>query len=121
MATAQSLPGPAGAPLRGTTPSADAAEAASAQALVPVPRHAEEDEENAFSAQAARLPVELDVAVPVRDFRVRDLLSLAPGHVIESKWGHGDDVPLAAGDVQLAWSEFEVVDTQLMVRVTRLA
>ncbi len=35
--------------------------------------------------------------------------------------GHGEDVPLSAGDVQLAWSEFEVVDTQLAVRVTRLA
>jgi hypothetical protein len=30
-------------------------------------------------------------------------------------------MPLAAGDVQLAWSEFEVVDSQLAVRVTRLA
>jgi hypothetical protein len=30
-------------------------------------------------------------------------------------------MPLAAGEVQLAWSEFEVVDTQLAVRVTRLA
>ncbi len=61
------------------------------------------------------------MAVPVRDFRVRNLLALEPGQVIESQWGHGDDVPLAAGEVQLAWSEFEVVDTQLAVRVTRLA
>jgi hypothetical protein len=30
-------------------------------------------------------------------------------------------LPLAAGDVQLAWSEFEVLDTKLAVRVTRLA
>jgi hypothetical protein len=29
-------------------------------------------------------------------------------------------MPLATVDVQLAWSEFEVVDTQLAVRVTRL-
>ena len=69
----------------------------------------------------ALLPVELDVAVPVRDFRVRDLLALEPGRVIETLWGNGEDVPLAAGDVQLAWSEFEVVETQLAVRVTRLA
>jgi len=68
-----------------------------------------------------RLPVELDVAVPVRDFRVRHLLALAPGKLIESQWSNGEDVPLAAGDVQLAWSEFEVAETQLMVRVTRLA
>ena len=37
----------------------------------------------------ARLPVELDVAVPVRDFRVRNLLALEPGQVIESQWGTG--------------------------------
>ena len=33
----------------------------------------------------------------------------------------GDDVPVAAGPVQLAWAEFEVMDSQLAVRVTRLA
>jgi flagellar motor switch/type III secretory pathway protein FliN len=74
-----------------------------------------------FTAQVSRLPVELDVSVPIRNFRVRNLLALEPSHLFESGWGHGDDVPLAAGRVQLAWSEFEVVDTQLAVRVTRLA
>ncbi len=69
----------------------------------------------------ALLPVELDVAVPVSDFRVRNLLALECGQVIETRWGHGEDVPLSAGEVQLAWSEFEVVDSQLGVRVTRLA
>jgi flagellar motor switch/type III secretory pathway protein FliN len=74
-----------------------------------------------FSAPIALLPVELDVTVPVREFRVRNLLALEPGQLIESQWGHGDDVPLAAGEVQLAWTEFEVIETQLAVRVTRLA
>ena len=74
-----------------------------------------------LSPPVALLPVELDVAIPVREFRVRNLLALEPGQVIESQWGSGEDVPLAAGDVQLAWSEFEVIDTQLAVRVTRLA
>jgi len=68
----------------------------------------------------ARLPVELDVAVPVREFRVRNLLALEPGRIIESKWANGEDVPLAAGNVQLAWSEFEVIESQLAVRITRL-
>ncbi|MGA2349372.1 MAG: FliM/FliN family flagellar motor C-terminal domain-containing protein [Terracidiphilus sp.] len=73
-----------------------------------------------LSGAIARLPVELDVAVPVRDFRVRNLLSMEPGLVIETQWAHGEDMPLASGDVQLAWSEFEVIETQLAVRVTRL-
>jgi flagellar motor switch/type III secretory pathway protein FliN len=74
-----------------------------------------------LSPPQARLPVELQVMVPVREFRVRHLLAMAPGEVIETLWGHGEDLPLSSGDVQLAWSEFEVVDNRLAVRVTRLA
>jgi hypothetical protein len=72
------------------------------------------------NSPAARLPVEVDIAVPIRGFRVRNLLSIGLGEVIETQWSNGSDLPLAAGDVQLAWSEFEVIDTQLAVRVTRL-
>ena len=66
-----------------------------------------------------RLPVELEVAIPLGDFRVRNLLALVPGVVVGSQWGHGNDVPIGSTDVQLAWSEFEVVDRQLAVRLTR--
>lgn len=68
----------------------------------------------------ASLPVEVEVGVPIRDFRVRNLLSLEPGILVEARWDHLEDVPLAAGKVQLAWSEFEVLDAQMAVRVTRL-
>jgi len=74
-----------------------------------------------LSLPVARLPVELEVVVPVREFRVRNLLAMVPGEVIETQWGHGEDLPLSSGSVQLAWSEFEVVDSRLAVRVTRLA
>jgi flagellar motor switch/type III secretory pathway protein FliN len=95
---------------------------ANMQALVPVPQQEEELEDPiSFSLPVSMLPVELDVAVPVSEFRVRNLLALEPGQVIESQWGNGDDVPLTSGEVQLAWSEFEVIDTQLAVRITRLA
>jgi flagellar motor switch/type III secretory pathway protein FliN len=90
-------------------------------ALVPAPSQPEEDEESELRAPVTRLPVELDVMIPVREFRVRDLLALEPGRLIESQWANGEDLPLNSGDVLLAWSEFEVVDTQLAVRVTRLA
>ena len=91
------------------------------QALVPAPLPSQREAEPVFRAPVSQLPVELGVTVPVREFRVRQLLALAPGQVIETQWGHGDDLPLAAGEVQLAWSEFEVVETRLAVRVTRLA
>jgi flagellar motor switch/type III secretory pathway protein FliN len=94
---------------------------AAEQGLVPL-AHLPQDEANTvFSAAMGRLPVELDVSVPVRNFRVRNLLALEPSDLVETVWEHGEDVPLAAGRVQLAWSEFEVIDTQLAVRVTRLA
>jgi flagellar motor switch/type III secretory pathway protein FliN len=75
----------------------------------------------AFGPRIARLPVQLDVAIPLRDFRVRNLLALETGQLIESEWNNGLDLPLSAGAVQLAWSEFEVIDTSLVVRLTRLA
>ncbi len=87
---------------------------------MPVPRTLEEEDFLQLSPPMARLPIELDVSVPVNDFRVRGLLALEPGQVIESQWTHGEDVPLASGKVQLAWTEFEVVDAQLAVRITRL-
>jgi flagellar motor switch protein FliN/FliY len=74
-----------------------------------------------LSAPQERLPVGLVVSVPVRDFRIRNLLAMAPGELIETQWSNGEDLPLSSGDVQLAWSEFEVVDARLAVRVTRLA
>lgn len=105
-------------------PFADAAnpvEVAAETALVPTSHDGAIAGQMDLAPPVARLPVELDVAVPVREFRVRNLLALEPGQLIETEWGHGDDVPLAAGSVQLAWSEFEVVDSQLAVRITRLA
>ncbi|HEU5351254.1 MAG TPA: FliM/FliN family flagellar motor C-terminal domain-containing protein [Terracidiphilus sp.] len=90
------------------------------EALVPQPRLGPA-EPGGIPPAVALLPVELEVSVPVRGFQVKDLLALEAGAVIETQWAGGDDMPLSAGDVQLAWSEFEVVDTQLAVRVTRLA
>jgi flagellar motor switch protein FliM len=119
MATAPPIPAPAS-----TQPDESGqvavAEAAPENALLPLPPEAATAPALQLSRAMSRLPVELDVSVAVREFRVRNLLALEPGQVIETEWGHGEDVPLASGDVQLAWSEFEVVDSQLAVRVTRL-
>ncbi len=92
----------------------------SEEALVPSPQANQPGTSLPAKSLAMRLPVELEVAVPLRDFRVRNLLALRPGTLIESQWVHGADIPIGSADVQLAWSEFEVVDTQLAVRLTRL-
>jgi hypothetical protein len=118
MAAAHPLAPPANeqaSPSRSAAPSGLGVE----QALVPSP-HPPQEEGIVLTPQLSRLPVEMDVSVPVRGFRVRNLLALEPSQLVESDWGHGEDVPLAASEVQLAWSEFEVIDTALAVRVTRL-
>lgn len=66
------------------------------------------------------LPMQLDVTIPVPSFRVQDLLALEKGSVLESRWPQTDDVPVWCGGSQLVWSEFEVVEQKLAVRVTRL-
>jgi len=119
MATTHPLPPPPSAPPRPPEP-AKPAEIAAEQALVPSPQPPEELSEIELTAPVARLPVELEVAVPVREFRVRNLLALEAGSLIETQWAHDEDMPLASGNVQLAWSEFEVVESQLAVRLTRL-
>jgi flagellar motor switch protein FliM len=120
MATAHPLPAPAigkTQDVNGTGGNKGGPE----QALIPSPPQPEEDDLMELTAPLGRLPVELEVSVPAGEFRVRNLLALEPGQLIETQWAHGEDLPLSAGNVQLAWSEFEVVDSQLAVRLTRLA
>jgi flagellar motor switch/type III secretory pathway protein FliN len=119
MATASPQQAPAGEHPQGAERAGPTAVAAD-KALVPSIIAADDAGLIALSPQFAQLPVELDVSVPVHEFRVHNLLTLEPGQVVETQWTHGEDMPLAAGDVQLAWSEFEVVDLQLAVRITRL-
>jgi flagellar motor switch protein FliN/FliY len=121
MATAHPIPAPASVQPRGPQLASAGAEPSIEKSLVPSPQSTEEEGSVLFSASVSRLSVELEVSVPVDEFRVRNLLALEPGQVIETHWAHDEDMPLAAGEVQLAWSEFEVIDTQLAVRVTRLA
>lgn len=73
-----------------------------------------------FASFAAKLLLQLDLRVPLPSFRVHQLLSLEKGQVIESAWPHTEDLPLWSGGVHLVWTEFEVVDQKLAVRVTRL-
>ncbi len=70
---------------------------------------------------ARLLPVQLEIRVPLASFRLRDLLTLSSGVVLETKWPASEDLPLESTGVQLAWAEFEVVDQRLAARVTRIA
>ena len=67
-----------------------------------------------------RLPMQLDVMVKVRAFRVQDLLALEKGTVVETVHEHSQDVPVHCGGAVLLWAEFEMVGQKLAVRITRL-
>ena len=64
--------------------------------------------------------MQLDVTIPIPGFRIQNLLTLERGTLLESRWHHADDVPVWCGGVQLVWTEFEVIDQKLAVRVTRV-
>lgn len=69
----------------------------------------------------SRLPMRLTAGIPLSRFKVRDLLALRKGQMLASTWTSTDDVPLRIGSVQLSWSEFEVVEQRMAVRLTKLA
>lgn len=68
-----------------------------------------------------RLSIYVAAEIPLRGFCVGDLLSLQKGQIFTTPSPETEDVPLMAGTIQLAWGEFEVVDRQLVARLTRLA
>jgi flagellar motor switch protein FliN/FliY len=68
----------------------------------------------------ARLPMRLSAGIPLPGFRVRNLLRLKVGQVVTSAWPSSGDVPLKVGQVHLSWSEFEVVEERMAIRLTRL-
>lgn len=78
-------------------------------------------EEHASWPLLSQMTVAMTAGVPLSGFKIGDLLRLEPGQIVESACPDTEDIPLKAGRIQVAWSEFEVVDQKLMVRLTRLA
>lgn len=103
-------------------------EAASTQALVPsVSESAMHDIENRaairneIESRIALAAVQLEIRLPVQGMRVKDVLSLHKGEILETAWPSDEDLPGSCAGVHLFWTEFEVIEKRLAVRVTRLA
>jgi flagellar motor switch protein FliN len=58
---------------------------------------------------------------PIPQFTVADLVHLAHGRILSTSWTVGQDVPLRINGELVAWSEFEVVQEKLAVRLTELS
>jgi flagellar motor switch/type III secretory pathway protein FliN len=103
------------------TRSADAVTATSLDLMRTVPKTPwmMRIEEHPHWETLAQLRVTMRAGVGLR-FKVRDLLALKEGQVFESLSPATDDVPVRVGQMQLGWSEFEVVDQRMALRLTRL-
>jgi len=77
-------------------------------------------EEHSAWPKLSQLELTMAVEVPLLRFKVQDLLRLSEGQVFESAFSDTEDVPLRIGDVQIGWTEFEVVDQKICLRLTRL-
>ena len=67
------------------------------------------------------LPCLLSIEIPVPGFTVADLISLSQGRLIDTCWTVGKDVPLRVNGELIAWSEFEILNNHIAVRLTELA
>jgi len=67
------------------------------------------------------LPCDLSLELPVVRFTIGDLLTLAPGSVVATGCSQTSDVPLRVNGLLIGWTEFEVIDDRLAVRITEQA
>lgn len=84
---------------------------------LPVDRHPGED---AAWAHVKGLLCRLSVEVPIQHFTVRQLLDLAPGVILDTRYEEGSHVPVIVNGQLIAWGEFDVVEEVLAIRLTEL-
>ena len=104
-----------------TAPSGEAESVATGPARQTSGSSMEQIEQHSQWLVLSRLPVVLTARIPLTSFKVRNLLLLQRGQLIQSDWSTTEDIPVKIGRVQLAWSEFEVVEDSMAMRLTRLA
>lgn len=67
------------------------------------------------------LPCALTMDLHIPGFTIGDLLRLEPGQILNSHWNQAADIPLKVNGELVGWTEFEVIGTNLAVRITELA
>lgn len=67
------------------------------------------------------LPCDLSLELPVVGFTIGDLLALREGSIVETACHHTSDVPLRVNKTLIGWTEFDVIDDRLAVRLTEQA
>jgi flagellar motor switch protein FliN/FliY len=67
------------------------------------------------------LPCIVSLELPVVRFTIGDLLTLTTGSVVATSCHQTSDVPLRVNGLLIGWTEFEVIDDRLAVRITEQA
>lgn len=66
------------------------------------------------------LPCQLSAELPILGFKVRDLLSLGKGTVLDSRTSISEPVPLWVNGTKIGVAEFDVLRASLAVRINEL-
>jgi flagellar motor switch/type III secretory pathway protein FliN len=67
------------------------------------------------------LPCNISLELPVVRFTIGDLLNLAKGSVVATACHQTSDVPVRVNGLLIGWTEFEVIEDRLAVRITEQA
>jgi flagellar motor switch/type III secretory pathway protein FliN len=67
------------------------------------------------------LPCLVSVEIPLQRFTIADLSSLASGSVVTTACPRNSNVQLFVNGQMIAWTELEVIDDRLAVRITEIA
>ena len=71
-------------------------------------------------SQFAWLPIEVALESPLLNFKVRDLLSLRVGTVVQASSSTAGSIPVLANGRRVASAHLEVSSNQLAARITEL-
>jgi flagellar motor switch/type III secretory pathway protein FliN len=67
------------------------------------------------------LPCTVSLDLPLERFTIGDLSKLATGSVLSTACPRNNDVPLYVNGQLVGWTELEVIDDRLAVRITEIA
>ncbi|HZD31230.1 MAG TPA: FliM/FliN family flagellar motor C-terminal domain-containing protein [Candidatus Angelobacter sp.] len=67
------------------------------------------------------LPCTVSLDIPLEHFTIGDLSRLAKGSVLSTACARNGDVPLYVNGQLVGWTELEVIDDRLAVRITEIA
>jgi flagellar motor switch/type III secretory pathway protein FliN len=67
------------------------------------------------------LPCTVSLQIPLSHFTIGDLCRLSKGSAVSTSCRHNSEIPLYVNGQLIGWTELEVIDDKLAVRITEIA